>query len=224
MEAISGSRKRRRYDSTRRKEQARQTRADILDAARRLFIENGYAATTLTSIADAAGVSVDTIYGAYEGKSNLFRTLIRVSVRGDEDPTPLQEREVIRAIVAEPDPRRKIEMYAEMIAAVNPRHAPLVAALREAARSDTELTAIWERQKTDRLEGMAAFAAHLAAEGALRDSVSEAEARDALWTLNSTEVHDLLVGERGWSPDHYGAWVAEQMIAALLEPAKRRSS
>jgi len=221
MEATSGRRPRRRYDSTRRKEQARQTRADILHAARRLFIENGYTATTLALIADVAGVSVDTIYGAYGGKPSLFRTLIRVSVRGDEDPTPLQEREVIKAIVAEPDPRRKIETYAAMIAEVNPRHAPLVAALREAARSDPELAAIWERHKADRLEGMAAFAAHLAAEGALRDSVSEAEARDALWTLNSTEVHDLLVGERGWSPRRYGAWVAEQMIAALLQPAKR---
>jgi AcrR family transcriptional regulator len=219
MEAISEHPKRRRYNSTRRREQARQTRADILDAARRLFIEHGYTATTLASIAETAGVSVDTIYGAYGSKPELFRTLIRVSVRGDEDPASLQEREVIKAIVAEPDPRRKIEMYAEMLAEVNPRHAPLVVALREAARGDPDLAAIWERHKTDRLEGMAAFASHLAAEGALRPGLSEVEARDVLWTLNSTDVHDLLVGERGWSPERYGAWVAEQLIAAVIDPS-----
>jgi AcrR family transcriptional regulator len=217
MESISHRpAKRRRYDSTRRREQARQTRSDILAAARRLFIERGYAATTLASIADGAGVSVDTIYGAYRSKPGLFRALIDVSVRGDEDPVPLQEREVIQAIRAEPDPRRKIEMYGSLLAEVNPRHAPLVAALREAARTDRQLAAIWERHKADRLEGMAAFAAHLAAEGALRGDVSESEARDALWTLNSTDVHDLLVGERGWSPERYGAWIAAQIAAALL--------
>lgn len=215
----SGQGKKRRYDATRRREQARRTRADILDAARHLFIENGYAATTLTSIAAAAGVSVDTIYGAYGSKPELFRTLIRVSVRGDEDPTPLQEREVIETITSEPDPKRKLERYGAMLAEVKPRHAPLVATLREAARSDPELAEIWERHQADRFEGMTAFAAHLAAEGALRSDVSEAEARDVLWTLNSTDIHDLLVGARGWSPQRYGAWVAEQMIAALIDPS-----
>jgi AcrR family transcriptional regulator len=210
----------RRYDSTRRREQARRTRADILDSARALFIENGYAATTLGSIAKAAGVSVDTIYGAYGSKSELFRALIRVSVRGDEDPTPLREREVIEEIVAEPQPRRKIERYAAMLAEVNPRHAPLVVALREGARSDPKLAAIWEQQQADRVEGMTAFAAHLASAGALRPGVSEAEARDVLWTLNSTDVYDLLVGARGWSPERYGAWIAQQMIAALLDQAR----
>jgi AcrR family transcriptional regulator len=208
---------RRRYDSSRRQEQARRTREDILDAARRLFVIHGYGATPMTALAEEAGVSVETIYGAYGSKAGLFRALIDVALRGDEDPVPFAEREAIQAVIAEPDAGRQLEMYGAILADVQPRIAPLTRILRDAASAEPDLRAVWAKFKADRLEGMTAFANLLSRRKALRRGVSAARARDVLWTLNSPEIYDLLVTERGWSPKRYGAWVAGQLAAALLE-------
>lgn len=207
---------RRRYDSPRRRAQARRTRQEILEAARALFLARGYAATTMATIAAAADVSVETIYGAYGTKPRLVRALIDVALRGDEDPIPFRQRAAIQAIVAERDPRRKLEMYGAVLAEVQPRVAPLARLLRETAGSEPELAEVWARHKQDRLESMTEFAALLRSRGALRRGVSAAKARDVLWTLNSGEIYDLLVTERGWTPARYGAWVAEALACALL--------
>ena len=210
------ARSRRRYDSTRRREQARRTRLDILDAAGQLFVERGYAGTKLSAVAEAAGVAVDTVYAAYGSKPGLLRALVTAALRGSEDAEPLRESATIQAIRAEPDARRKLTLYGGLLAEVNPRLAPLARVLREAAPSEPVIAEMWAGLQDDRLDGMREFAAHLGDSGALRDGVSKAQARDVLWALGSPELHDLLVSARGWSVKRYGAWVAEQMIAALL--------
>lgn len=204
------------YNAGRRREQALRTREDILEAARGLFLANGYAGTSLAAVAEAAGVSVDTVYKAYRNKSGLFRAIMTVAIRGGEDVAPLRQSEAIQAIRAEPDPRRKLERYGALLAVVNPRVAPIARVLREAAAGDPELSRMWNGIQSDRLEGMSEFAAHLQRTGALREGVSRPAARDVLWALGSPDLFDLLVGGRGWSAKRYGAWVAEQMTAALL--------
>lgn len=206
----------RRYDASGRRAQARRTREEIVAAARGRFLADGYAATTMGAVAESAGVSVETVYGGFAGKAGLLRAVLDASVRGDAEATPLEQREVITAIEAEPDPRRKLERYGAFLAEANPRLAPVTRLLREAAASDPALAQLRDRHAADRLGGMTRFAAHLSASGALRPGVSRAEARDVLWTLNSTDVYDLLVTGRGWSAKRYGAWVAEQLAAALV--------
>jgi AcrR family transcriptional regulator len=208
---------RRRYDSSRRREQARRTREEILDAARRLFLTRGYGATPMTAVAHEAGVSVETIYGAYDSKAGLFRAVVDVALRGDEDPVPFVEREAIQSVIAERDPRRQLDLYGAILAEVQPRIGPLTRLMRDAAASEPDLSEVWAKFKADRLEGMTSFAGLLRRRGALRRGVSPTTARDVLWTLNSPEVYDLLVTERGWSPQRYGAWVADQLAAALLD-------
>src|SRR5918994_6537291 len=105
---------RRRYDSTRRQAQAAQTRQDILDAAHQLFLERGYAGTTLAAIAQAAGVVVETIYRAYGSKAELFKAVVRAVVAGGADraQVPVEQRPAIAAVIAETDPHRQLERYA----------------------------------------------------------------------------------------------------------------
>jgi AcrR family transcriptional regulator len=207
---------RRRYDSTRRREQARHTREAIIEAARELFLDSGYARTTMSAVAKAAGVSMESVYKGFGNKARLLKAVFDVAIVGDHEPVPMLQRERVQRIRAEPDPRRKLEMYGEHLASAGPRAGPLQLLVRSAAANDPEAAKVWQQMVQERLVGMGEFARHLYEGGFLRTDVSLEEARDVLWTYNSVELYDLLVVQRGWTSKHYGQWIARALIAALL--------
>ena len=207
---------RRRYDSTRRQEQAGENRRAILDAARRMFLERGYAATTVSAIAAAAGVSVETVYKAFGNKPGLVKAVVDVAIVGDDEPVPMLQRDRVRRIEAEGDARRKLALYGEHLAESAPRRVPVELLVRGAAASDAGAAEVWHQLEAERLAGMAAFARHLEEGEHLRPGVSLEEARDTLWTYNSAEIYELLVMRREWTPQRYGGWVADALAAALL--------
>jgi AcrR family transcriptional regulator len=207
---------RRSYDSSRRQEQARHTRRAVLDAARELFLEQGYAKTPMGAVAGRAGVSVETVYKAFGNKPGLVKALFDVAIVGDDEPVPLVGREMVQRIEAESDARKKLAIYGEHLVGVGERAAAIQLLVREAAATDAGAAGVWDQLQAERLTGMTAFAAHLAGGGFLREDVSADEARDVLWTYNSIELWDLLVVRRGWTPERYGRWIAHQLIAALL--------
>lgn len=209
---------RREYDSSRRREQARLTRLAVLGAARDAFLSLGYAGTTISGVARAAGVSVETVYKAFGAKAGLAKAVFDVDVVGDDDPIPLMQREFVRRNMAEPDPRRKLLAYGVHLAEVAPRTGPLLLVVRAAAATDAGAAEVWAQLQAERLTGMTAFATHLHEGGHLRDDVTVEEARDVLWTHNSVELWDLLVQQRGWTDGRFGDWVAHQLVAALLPP------
>src|SRR4051812_38588099 len=104
--------KTRRYDSPRRREQAAATRGQILDAAQRLFEDQGYAPTTMAAIATEAGVALKTVYVAFETKSGVLRALWNLLLRGDRDDVPVASQEWYREVLEEPDPERQLAMNA----------------------------------------------------------------------------------------------------------------
>src|SRR5260370_40977528 len=101
----------RRYDATRRRQAADRTRAAILDAARTLFTERGYAATPMTAIADRAGVAVDTVYASAGRKPELARLLIETAISGTDHAIPARQRDYAHAIQAAPAAHTKIAIY-----------------------------------------------------------------------------------------------------------------
>jgi AcrR family transcriptional regulator len=206
----------RKYDSSRRREQARETRRAVLDAARRQFLDRGYAETTVPAVATEAGVSVETIYKAFANKVGLLKAVFDVAIVGDDEPISMLEREPVRRIRAEPDPRRKLWIYGEHLAEAGPRSSALQLLMRSAAVSDREAARMWDQMLAERLTGMTRFARELQQEGNLRSDVSFEEARDVLWTYNSVEIYDLLVLQRGWTNERYGRFIADALIAALL--------
>jgi AcrR family transcriptional regulator len=206
----------RRYDSSGRRRQADEARHEILEAARRLFLDDGYGATTMNAIAAGAGVSVETIYGAWGSKAGVVEALLTSSVRGDDTATPFAEGRSIQSVITERDPRRQLELYAGVVAEVQGRLAPLTRILRGGAASDPKLAALLEQHKAQRLAGMTEFATLLQSRKALRKGLTVERARDILWTMNSSEVYDLLVTERSWTPEDYAAWIAESLASALL--------
>ena len=207
---------RRRYHSTARQEQSRRTRRAIIDAAHHLFLTDGFAATTMPAVAAGAGVAVQTVYKAFANKPSLAKAVFDAAIAGDDETVPMLEREALGKVRDEPDPPTMFRLYGDFLATVAPRHVPLQLVIRDAATADTDARAVWAELQAERLAGMTIFATTLHDRGHLRHDVSVDDARDTLWAYNSAELYQLLVIERGWTPDHYGRWIAAALTAALL--------
>ncbi len=213
MTLMSGPVKR-RYDASRRREGAARTRAAILDAARELFAERGYAATAMTAIADRAGVALDTVYASVGRKPRLARLLIETAISGTDQAVPAGQRDYVRAIQATPDAAAKITIYAAAIAAIAPRMALVLGVIQEAARDEPELAALWAEIAERRAANMRLFVADLATVAPLR--LDPDQAADIVWATNAAEMYQLLVGERGWSPQRYEDFLADTWRRLLL--------
>jgi AcrR family transcriptional regulator len=207
---------RRHYHSPRRAEQAQQTRAAVVEAARRLFLRDGFAATTIAAIAAQAKVSVETIYKAFGGKPGLVRAICATALTG-EGPVPAETRsDELQA--QQPDPRKIIRGWGKLTTEVAPRIAPILLLIRSAAATDPEMAALRAEMDTSRLTRMTSNARNLAEAGHLRDDITAEQAGEVLWTYSSPELYELLVLGRGWPAERYSTFIADAMIAALLPP------
>ena len=208
--------RRRRYDSARRQDAARRRRAAVVEAARRLFLSEGFAGTTIARIAGDAGVSEETVYKAFGNKIALVRA-IRDQALAGAGPVHA-ERRSDRMQASEDDPRAIIRGWGVLAVEVAPRVAPVLLLVREAAASDRELARLQEEMDAARLTRMTHNARTLLKGNHLRSGITLDAATDVLWTYSSPELYDLLVMRRGWSVERYGRFIADAMIAALLSP------
>ncbi len=214
-ETVKGKRP---YNSRRRRAQAEQTRLDILAAAGELFTERGYPATTLAAVAGSADVVVETIYRAYGNKAGLFQEVVRAAVAGGGERARVEpeRRAAIQAVIEEPDPRRKLALYARTQPGIHRRSGPLLRALAAASATDPALADLATQIEDERRTGLQRFAGHLAERGLLRPGLSIDEAGDTLWMINALTVYDLLVGQRGWTPEQYRDWLADSLYRLLV--------
>jgi AcrR family transcriptional regulator len=207
---------RKRYQSPLRQEQARHTRLRILDAAEKLFAERGYGAATVDGIASAAGVATDTVYATFGSKRGILHALMDVRVGGDDRDVAVIDREEPQAVRAERDQGRQLERFARDIASIIERARPVDDIMRSAAAVDPEVAALRRSVQEQRYGNLRQFAGWLAANGPLRDGLTEDEAGAIIWTLTSPEVHGLLRVERGWPPERYLSWLEETLKRSLL--------
>jgi len=202
------------YDSPRRREQAAATRGEILDAAERLFLRDGYAATTMAAIAREARVALKTVYVAFETKPRLLRALWNNRLRAEDEERPMGRHPMYLEVLDEPDPERKLRLNARNSRLGKLRIAALSDVIRGAAPADPDIATLWERINREYHANQQAVVRSLAEQGALR--TDEARATDILWTLNHPNTWQLLVGERGWTPEEYERWSADAACAQLL--------
>ena len=204
---------RRPYDATRRKESAARTRVAIIEAGRRLFVDRGYAATTVADIAAEAGVAAATVSAAFGGKAGLLKAILDVGVAGDHEPIPVSERQIAADVAAESDPRRQVALLAEFITGVHSRLADLGDVMVQASGVDEQVRRDLALDQSQRRDGMREFV-QLIDERAL--VVDRERAADIVWALCESRIFIGLVRERGWTADEYCTWLTSQLVHGLL--------
>ena len=209
----SAARGRKPYDSPLRADAARRTRAAVVGAFGAMLFADGYRATTIRAVADRAGVSAETVYKAFGGKSGLIKALWDVTLAGDDEPLAMADREQARALLAVTEPATKVWLYAGSVLGVHERLAPLAALLAQAGPEAAAVLAAGERERRISVQ---TFVDHLAGCGALRAGADPARAVDACWALTGTALFTKLTAEAGWDGATYQRWLAEMLTANLL--------
>ena len=211
MSDVKGSRP---YSSTVRDEQARRTRARIVQAADALFLEKGYAKATMQDIAERAGVARDTVHAVFGTKAALIPAMVDLRLVPDESVANVAQSPEGQAVRDETDPVRQLERFADFITRLNVELRPVFEVMRSAAPSEPAVAEMLARLERNRMRNMRLYAGWFAARGPLR--MSEAAAAETLFALVSPDVGRLLCEERGWSRRKHAAWVADLLKRALL--------
>jgi AcrR family transcriptional regulator len=210
----------RSYDSSRRQAQASETRAAIVRAARDLFLSQGYGRTTIADVARDAGVSVETIYGAFGNKATLLHKAWDITVGGDDEEIVFHERPEVMAIRSEPDLAKRLRLHAALSTATAQRIAPFQLMVQAAAGAEPAAAAMLEEMGRQRLAGITVMAGEAAKTGQL--SVSEEECRDVIWSMTDWTLWHRLVNERGWTNERFATWLGELWVERLVQPPARR--
>lgn len=191
------------------------TRARMLEAARALFIERGYAATTMQAIAAEADVAVQTLYFTFATKRAILKEVLDVAIAGDTEPVATLDRPWVAEAMAAP-PLAQIGRHVEATARIHERVVPVLEVVRSAAAADPEIAELWQTGVDQRHTVMTAFAGALAAKTALRGGTTVARAADVLLAVLAPEIYHLLVNQRGWTPDEWREWAFDALVRQLL--------
>jgi AcrR family transcriptional regulator len=206
--------RRRRYDATSRRARALHKQRAIVDAAERLFLRDGFRATTIPAVAAEAGVSQETIYKTFGSKTGLVRAIRERGLAG-EGPVHAERRS--NALQKEErDPRRVIEGWGQLTIEVAPKVMPILLLVAAGATTDAEMARLRQELDLARLTRMRRNARRLARAGHLRAGMRPNQAADLLWACSSPELYDLLVRRRGWALTRYARFIVDVMIAGLL--------
>jgi AcrR family transcriptional regulator len=214
---VSEVKRTRRYSSAVRDEQAARTRARILDAAAALFLERGYARTTVQDLADRAGVARDTVHATFGSKPRVLTALIDTRLVPDGAVANITQTPAAQAIKAATDPHEQIVLFAEWIAALSTRLRPVFEILRTASAVEPEMAAVFAEMDRYRLKNMQMYARWFASRGPLR--VPPKRAAEIIWALASPDVARMLCDELGWSEAEHARWLGDTLIRSLLPDA-----
>jgi AcrR family transcriptional regulator len=208
------------YDARRRRERAekerRATRSRVLDAAARLFVAQGYTATTIADIAREAGVAIQSVYKAGQSKAELLHAVVDLAVAGDDDNIMIADRAAFASINEEADPRIQVQRFADLIASTQERSAPVQAAYRQAAAVDDIVATSLAASHRRRIETFTTVVGMIPRRHLRRPLRESAE---TAWAIGSPEVFLLLRNQQGWDTAHYRRWLRATLVEVLLVDA-----
>jgi AcrR family transcriptional regulator len=210
----------RTYRSAARAAAAAETRARIRAAAADLFVQQGYAATTLRQVAAAAGVGERTLYDAFPTKAALFAHTLGVATVGDEQPVPVADRPEIAAVLKQADPQAAIGQLLTYSTALLERAGDLIMVSIEAAGADPDMRAAADAGAAASHRLYLTLAESLHAHHALHTDLTPAAAADILYALCSPQTHQLLRRHRRWSAEQYRTWLQAAIIRELIDPQR----
>jgi AcrR family transcriptional regulator len=193
----------------------RLARRAVVDAARTLFLERGYAATTIEVISRRSDVPSATVYRLFSSKLGILKTLLDTSIAGDDRPLAVEERPDVASTFNAPDSHQLLVGFAGITTAINQRTNDVYRVLVSAAASDPAAAELLRELRQQRDRGQGRIARSIARAGALKPGLRERDAADLIHALMSPEVYRLLVGDRGWTPERYQQWLASTLTQQL---------
>lgn len=203
---------RRAYHSPLRADQAQQTRRRILESARRLFSDRGYAGTTVAAVAEDAAVSPETIYLSLGGKRGLLEGVMDIT--GPHDSVADDEKWWLM-VARQPLASERLDSMAEYSCRILARTRPIHAIIRGAADKEAFAAALGRRLLTERLTNQTERIRKYLG-GALRPGLSMAQAGERYCVLASPELYHLLTVELGWTAEQHRTWLTRLLRIELL--------
>ncbi|MFJ8582919.1 TetR/AcrR family transcriptional regulator [Micromonospora sp. NPDC093277] len=201
-----------------RTQRAAETRGRILDAARELFITNGYGATNLQEVADRAGVAIQTIYFVFGNKRKLLKELVDVTIAGDDESIATMDRPWFREALESKTADALLRAHVQGVGEVLHRVAAITDMVATAAASDAEVAQLWPDGERPRLQVQTTVAETMVTKPGARAGITAETAADILFALLSPALYLLLVRERGWPPERWQQWTFDTLRAQLCAP------
>ena len=193
----------------------RLARRAVVDAARGLFVERGYVATTIEAISERSDVPSATVYRLFSSKLGILKALLDTSIAGDDQPQSVQARPEVASLFTEQDPRQLLAGIAGVTTAINQRTNDVYGVLVSAAGSEPAAAELLSEIRQQRDQGQGKIARSLSRAHALKPGLRERDAADLIHALMSPEIYRLLVGDRDWTPERYQQWLATTLTQQL---------
>ena len=206
----------RRYRSPHREQQARRTRARIVAAAARRFLDLGYAGTTMRAVAADAGVALPTVELAVGTKARLLKAVIDTAIAGDAEPVPMLAREWAAQAEAAAGAAEFAAVFARQLAESAQRAAGLTLVALEAARNDADIAAVAAQLVNQRAVMAAWLVDGLRQRSPLRTGVDREAAAASVWALMDPALFCRLTVDQRWSADRFRDWFADAVVRLLL--------
>lgn len=208
---------RRPYRSRVRAAAAARIRARILEAARASFLERGFSDTTITMIAERAGVAPETVYSIHRTKAGVLDAVVRAAVQRDDEPEDPLERSWVKRLVRIPDLHTRIGGFARHAAQTTELTSPMYTIIASAGAGEYEIDELQTTLLEMRFAGQREIMIALTRGRQLRPGLTAEQAADTFSAIASPELHHLLTVKRGWSQRRYARWLEQTVKAALLE-------
>ena len=205
-------------DYPRRRKRAQATRARVLEAARALFVDRGYVATTIDAIARDADVAPETIYASFGNKRAMLAAIVDLAISGGAADTPVMSQTWVHDLRDEPDPQRRVATLAGNGRAILERRHAIDEVVRNAAASDPEIAAMYQAGKEQRYAGQRELVRMVIGDASLRPGVDLDTAADLVYAVGSPETYRSLVIDRGWTGERFERWYGETIDGILFEP------
>lgn len=203
----------------RRAARARETRRRVCLAAIELFVERGYAATSIAALAEAADVAEQTVYAAFGNKRAVLMAALDVAIAGDDQSIAVNDRDWMRAVWDAPDAASRLRAYARAVRRIHDGAARMFRVLEQASASDAGLVDSFVDAMHRRRLGVTGVVGPIGEAGQLAAGVTTDAAIDIVWTLNGHEVYLNLVDRCGWTTDAYAEWLGDTIVSLLLPPS-----
>ncbi len=206
---------RRPYRSPARDAAAQLTRQRIMDAAARMFTESGYTATSVRSIAKAAGVAEKTVYLQFDTKPAILKALVDAAIVGADHGIPTVRSPWFLEVLEQSRLDRKVQLLVQGTTALHERTGALFAVAREAATVDPQVSTLWRRGKRRHLADMTLMAESFSEHGLVPTPLDSAWATELLYVLLGPENWDLIRRELGRTEAHYGGWLRTTLTTSF---------